>query len=386
MIKILNVDISGKVSVYDDALYESLLKEDKGENKILCLTPFKCYKNKKDIDAKLFCFISEDKAYSTGIIKRLLKASEAFANYVKLGYLINKLNPDILHFQWLPFLEICSIEYYLLKLYKSLLNKDIKIVLTVHNIYPHNLSSSKKKKYRVRFKKTISLIDHFIVHTSNSVHDLEFEFGVRRNLIDVIRHGAFVPKNKPQRSRKYESKIRFLMFGSQSLYKGTDLLLDAIKLLPSNQLNEIEIRIVGHTSEEIAQMIPSDIYNIYWNNDYLSDDDLNQEIANADVLVFPYRNISQSGALLLGLSFLKPIIASDLPSFIETLNGYPKEMFCKAGDADSLKNIIQFYLSSDEKFKKELSQVLQRILKENSWDVSAKDTLMLYHKLSNENK
>lgn len=385
MIKILDIDISGKVSVYDDFLYESILKEDKGKNKILCLTPFKSYRNKEDLDTRLFCFVSEEKAYSIGIIKRLLKALEAFANYIKLGYLINKLNPDILHFQWLPFLEICSIEYYLLKLYKYLY-KDMKIVLTVHNIYPHNSSSSKKKSFQARFKKIMPLIDHFVVHTSNSVDDLEFEFGVRRNLICVIKHGVFVPKNKPQRKRMSDSKLRLLMFGSQSLYKGTDLLLDAIKSLPNNLLNEIEIRIVGHASEEIAQMIPTSSYNIHWRNEYLSDDDLNQEIANADLLVFPYRNISQSGALLLGLSFLKPIIASDLPSFIETLNGYPKEMFCKAGDADSLKNIIQIFLSSDEKFKKELSKVLQRIQEENSWEVSAKDTLMLYHKLSKNNK
>lgn len=385
MIKILNVDITGKASAYDDSLYESLLKENKGENKILCLTPFKSYRNKEDIDTKLFCFVSKEKTYSRGFIRKLLKALEAFANYVKLGYLINKLNPNILHFQWLPFLEICSLEYYLLKLYKYLF-KDMKIVLTVHNIYPHNSSFSQKKAFQIRFKKIIPMINYFIVHTANSVDDLEIEFGVRRHLICVIKHGAFVPKNKPQRKRTSESKIRFLMFGNQSLYKGTDLLLDAIKSLPNNLSNDIEISIVGCTSDEIAEMILASTYNINWRNYLLSDNDLNQEIENADVLVFPYRNISQSGALLLGLSFLKPIIASDLPSFMETLNGYPKEMFCKAGDADSLRNVMQFFLSTDEKFKKELSQVLQRIQKENSWEMSARDTLMLYRKLSKDNK
>lgn len=379
--KILNIDITGKVSVYDDSLYESILAEDKDNNDILCLTPFKSYCSKENNGTKLSCFVPEGKTYSKGVKKRLFKILEAFVNYARTFFIIKKNSPNVLHLQWLPFLEFCSIEYYILRLFK-LIRKNMKIVLTVHNIYPHDLSSCKKIKFQNRFKKIVPLIDGFIVHTNSSIDNLEFEFGIPNNRISVIKHGAFIPHNIPIRKRQLDNRTRFLMFGTQSLYKGTDMLLNAIDSLPNNIVSNIELHIVGLASNDIAKMIQCHHNkNVNWINEYVTDDILYQEIVDSDVLVFPYRNISQSGALLLGLSFQKPIIVSDLPSFTETLKGYNKDMFFKTGDVDDLKRCILSYLSSDENYKDNIALTLKYILNENSWKKSAKDTLSLYQRL-----
>lgn len=89
--KILNIDITGKVSVYDDSLYESILAEDKDNNDILCLTPFKSYCSKENNGTKLSCFVPEGKTYSKGVKKRLFKILEAFVNYARTFFIIKKI-------------------------------------------------------------------------------------------------------------------------------------------------------------------------------------------------------------------------------------------------------------------------------------------------------
>ena len=378
---ILNLDITGKVSVYDNSLYQSILDKDEGRNNIICLTPFKSYYSDSLCKEKLYCFVPEKKSYSKGVKKRFLKVGEALANYIRTESLINKYNIEVLHLQWLPFLEICSIEYYILRLLKSR-HANLKIILTVHNIFPHNFSQRKKESYKHRFIRTSHYIDHFIVHTNQSKEDLKTIFGIDEDSISVIKHGAFVPKTLPHCAREMDYKVRLLIFGLQSSYKGTDLLVDAVNRLPEKQKVNVELRIVGKTSEDIISFIQTHKNErITLRNEFVSDGDLYQEIADADVLVYPYRNISQSGALLLGLSFGKPIIASDLPAFVETLHNYPNEMFFQTGSVDSLARTILYYLSTDSEYKSNLSLILKKLLQENSWKKSSEDTLTLYNQL-----
>lgn len=65
--------------------------------------------------------------------------------------------------------------------------------------------------------------------------------------------------------------------------------------------------------------------NFQWMPYFVAEQKLDYEINESDVIILPYRSISQSGVLLLSLYFKKPIITSDLPSFKETLKGYRDE-------------------------------------------------------------
>lgn len=380
IMKVVSLDISGKVFKYDDALYDALIKECGNDDKVLCLTPYKTVSTLSNLCYRLHCFISQEKASSFSLVKRITKAVEGVSNFIRLGKIIRRFNPNILHLQWLPFLEYCGIEYYFLKWFKRI-NKNLKIILTVHNIYPHNSNGLQKEAYQKRFIKTSVLIDEFIVHTKNSVYELNMEFGVSVENVTVIKHGVFVPKSVPNRSRKLDGKCRLLMFGYQSYYKGTDLLVEAVKNLSVDLQRKVIVKIVGRISEELLSKINDDHENIVWEDTFLSDDELNEEIVNADVLVYPYRRISQSGALLLGLSFGKPIIVSNLPSFAETLDKYPLDMFFKVGDVNALTATIENYLSFDNELKGKLVDILSKIKEDNSWEISAKDTLRLYRRL-----
>ena len=150
-----------------------------------------------------------------------------------------------------------------------------------------------------------------------------------------------------------------VMYGYQNRYKGTDILLEALKLLPFDVLQQTETYILGKTENGLYEKYENDLdrLHIKWINKYVSDDLLYNTIGKADLILLPYRKISQSGVLLLAMSYLKPILTSDLPSFKETLEGYDSSMFFESENPFSLANKIGQYVEGSF----DVSQILKAL-------------------------
>ena len=121
---------------------------------------------------------------------------------------------------------------------------------------------------------------------------------------------------------------------------------------------------------------------ITWKASFLSDEELYQETNAADLIVLPYRAISQSGVLLLSIYFGILIVCSDLPSFKETMQGeeddsLDNDLFFKNEDADSLRGLIVRYI--DGKIDEETVRKRVNHLKSlYSWQSAAKATIKVY--------
>lgn len=310
----------------------------------------------------------------------MIKAMEGVCNYSRLYRHIKRTSPDVLHLQWLPFLEVCNWEkHWLRKVHAHFPN--IKIVLTLHNIYPHNSKAEQQKFYRKRMAEVMPFISQFIVHTQSSKQKAHDEFGIALDKIAVIPHGIFMPEQFPKRERT-DKPLRLLIFGQQSPYKGTDLFVEAIEQLPTSYRQNVDIHIIGSTDRHMTEtyLERAQKIGITWQNTFIEEQQLFQEIQDSDILVYPYRAISQSGALLLGIAFQKPIILSDLPSFQETMGKeYPQELFCKKGDIQSLSQALTRCIDQYEEYKKRVVPVLQTIIEENSWKNAALKTIALYN-------
>ena len=369
--KILLIDPSGKVPLYDQALCNALIYEADIE----FASPYN-KDNEFCNNSKFVClFQIPIKWKNTALIR--LKPVVGLINYIYISFLLLFKHYDVVHFQWLPFLEYIGIEKYFLKLF-HLISPKTKFILTQHNLYPHNSSELKKKKYHERMQNVKAYFSHFIVHTKSSKYEFCEEYDIGYEKVSVVYHGIFEPKNLPDRKSPL-SPVRFLIFGVQSKYKGTDIVVDAIDLLPNMIRKEIHVTIAGKTDgylfnekKDVAKQL-----GIEWINRFISDEELNQLIIDSDVIMLPYRSISQSGVLLLSLSFKKHIIASDLQSFRETLEGYPEECFVNVGSANSLAEAIVKFVEGRVDVDKEL--VANRILIDKySWKSSAKKTNEVY--------
>ena len=374
--KVLVVDPSGKVPRYDDSLCSALYQEGLD---IMLVSPF----NHKEFNSSKYYFKKLFKISNKfhPVILKTYKPIEGVLNYFYIIGIIMRNKFDVIHFQWLPFLEYISIEKWFLWMCK-IVSPSTKFVLTQHNLYPHNSSSSAKKIYKKRMQFVKKKFDHFILHTESSKNLFCKEYGIDDNKVSTIYHGVLSPSQMPIR-RSSTSRKRILMYGIQSHYKGTDILVDAISLLPTHIREQLQVTIAGGTdpvllTEKINIAKQNDIS---WIPRYIEDDELNQMIVDSDVLVLPYRAISQSGVLLQSLPYKKHLLLSDLPSFRETLYGYPEECFFKAGSAEDLASSIISYVKGDVDMNTEMI-ANQKLLDKYSWTMSANKTIELYTQLT----
>lgn len=376
--KVFVIDISGRVTNYDIALYNSLVKciPDNEVKLIMADVP----KTKRDNNIiNLINLIPPRYKCSENTIKRFFKAIEVILNYIYIIFYCKYHHPDIIHFQWLPFLEICSLEMPILQTIR-ILNPNCKMILTIHNVYPHNFNDVKKQKYKQRFLKISKLFNGFIVHTKQSKHEVVDIFNINEKAVRVVHHGIFEPNLNGLSSERTKSKeYRLISYGLQDSYKGTDILLDAISLLPKEFKDKVELSIIGRGNASFISILKEKgkNLNVKWKLYFVDDKTLFQDISDSDAIVLPYRSISQSGVLLLAMYFNKPIICSDLPAFKETLEGYPEELFFKSGDPASLKEIIMQQLSKGVD-KKILLSSLEHLRSKYSWDMAGELTVDAY--------
>ena len=371
--KVILLDISGKVVNYDLALFEALNKESEYIS-IEYYIP----------SHGLLSLIPKKWQSSLNIGKRVVKVVEGLLNYAFTCVKVACSKPDVLHMQWLPFMEFVGWEFTILKRLRWLSPKT-RLVLTIHNVYPHDMDDVRKRSYNERFRKACSLIDAFIVHTKISKEDVIREFGLSAEKVHVCCHGVFEPKGITISSDfRKDGKLHILQFGGQSYYKGTDLLVDAVCKLDEERKKRLETHIVGGISQSfLTELKAKDIDSIItWKAYFLTDEELYQEINAADLIVLPYRNISQSGVLLLSIFFGKLIICSDLPSFKETMQGGEGDglddcLFFKSEEANSLRELLKKYIdgSIDEEA---VRKRIMHLKSQYSWQSAAKATMKVY--------
>lgn len=335
---------------------------------------------------KLISFVPESKMTSVSRIKRILRAIETLINYFYvLVYLLCK-KPDLLHIQWLPFLEILNIEKYILACFK-IVSPKTALFLTVHNIYPHDIGAKRKKSYTERFKKIDSYIDGYMVHLNSSRKELSTAFNIDERKIHIAYHGIYKAEGYEidAKSANKSENFSIIMYGIQKRYKGADILVDAIQLLPEKYQKRISALIMGRTDPGLylEYYEKANKLNIKWVNRYVTDIELYSGISNADLIILPYRSISQSGVLLLALSYHKPILTSDLPSFRETLEGYPSDYFFEANNPQALADVLKRYIDNTVNLKL-ITNVINNLNIKYSWANTAKATLKAYNSVINE--
>lgn len=375
--KIIVLDVTGRNAVqYNPSLCNSLSKYEKN---VTLLSPTLNCTEKHFKYIRLFNLMPKSWARKKTKSKRLLRAFETILNYVYVWiYLIIK-KPDILHFQWLPFLEFSSIEKYILKWYRFTC-RGTRFYFTVHNIYPHNFNDVQKKKYCKRFLQIDSLITGYLVHLRSTEVELQREYKIRKEKIHVAYHGIYKAEIPRIDSKSLlDGRIRLILYGSQSNYKGTDIFIDAIKKIPKSYLNKISVKIIGQTEKQLYNSCISDAHNlgVDWINSFVEDSELYQAIEESDLIILPYRNITQSGVLLLALSYIKPIITSDLQPFKETLEGFTDDCFFETGNPDSLANLIIRYIDGKIDIERQ-KEIIRKLNIKYSWDNTAVSTINAY--------
>jgi len=203
----------------------------------------------------------------------------------------------------------------------------VAIVWTVHNLLSHDSQYPRLEYFYNRF--IARLAKGIVAHTHYAKEEIGRYYRINTAKVSVIPHGHYIhsyPNNISRDEARTKLQISdtdhvFLYFGLIRAYKGIPELIDSF--LKMNR-SDVKLLIVGKPNEqtvadEIRDMAKNspDIRFVF---DYVKDEDVQVYMNASDIVVLPYRDIFTSGVVLLGMSFVKPIIASRKGSIPEVLD------------------------------------------------------------------
>lgn len=299
--------------------------------------------------------------------------------------------PDIIHMIWThPFIISNRSSITFIRLVLFILDVmivkllGIKIVWTVHNKYNHEERHVRLDLLNSRILAKIANI--IKVESQGAKREIQKLYKISNaSKIITIPEGNYID-TYPNTIDPVTSRLSlelsadglvFLYFGQIRPYKGVFELIDAFrnldpsraKLLIAGKPHEVEIgenilkRCKGNESiKTVLEFIPDNDIQIYMNA--------------SDIVVLPYRDILTSGAVILAMSFGKPVIAPAIgciPDVLDNEGGFLYD----PSDEGALLKAMQHALNADlikmGKHNFELAEQLQ-------WDDIAKRTHEIYEK------
>lgn len=211
---------------------------------------------------------------------------------------------DVFHVHWPEFLVRATNPVVGLArrmLFKGLLVRlrmqRIPVVRTLHNVSPHTPGSQAEARLLRGLEDmttlTIRLNDATATDESTSSR--------------TILHGHYVDEfaTYPP-SRIIRGRITYV--GRIEPYKGVLELVDAFATLDDPDLS---LRIVGRPTPDLRSAISSRLEEVEHASallEYVSDEQMVAEITSAELVVLPYREMHNSGILLVALSLARPVL------------------------------------------------------------------------------
>lgn len=137
-----------------------------------------------------------------------------------------------------------------------------------------------------------------------------------------------------------------LCFGDLSRANGFDVALNALRHLPADGFRLlIAGRPMPPYGDELVAATASR-RNVHLVASEIDKQHLGDLLCASDVVVFPYRSVTESSALLHALSYGRGVVATDLPYFREVLSGAPEaSTFAPPDDAPGLARAIERLLA-----------------------------------------
>jgi glycosyltransferase involved in cell wall biosynthesis len=220
-------------------------------------------------------------------------------------------------------------------------------------------------------------------HTVVGKHDVEIHSGMKSKLFNEIginmltlRFNNFLTFSERQRDilqRKIKNKnvfsiplplkdfgpkiimadnysgTRFLFFGNVVKYKGLDVLLKAIDNL-SKRYDNFELTIAGRANDWEAEYgwLVTDRKVLNLQIRYITNEEIPYFFSKAHYLVLPYRDVTQSGPLMIAYNYDIPVIASNLDGFREFIVDGETGFFFDSEDENSLARVLELAILRNE--------------------------------------
>lgn len=149
-----------------------------------------------------------------------------------------------------------------------------------------------------------------------------------------------------------ESKVNLLFFGNIVGNKRLDLLIDAVKSLPSEIQDKLHLNICGKCRMDeqsfIHQIGDCKAISAYFKR--IPDEEIPELFKKSQYLMLPYEDVAQSGPHMIAYNYNLPVIASDISGFEERVEDGKNGFLFHVNDKQALMETITkaVTMSSDD--------------------------------------
>ena len=256
---------------------------------------------------------------------------------------------DIIHFTDTPI--------YLGFFIKSIYNRDTKFIITIHDPNPHPEKGLKLLKYFAMIYLNKQLIrlskskNNIFIH----VHSEKQVIGsYSSSIFSKLPISSLYSEYKKITSVKKNEPLLVLFIGRLEYYKGVDVFIDSVNHYNRNNKhpNKCKFTLAGKGNLESKSYPPVNMNLI---NKFLTNEEFINLIENAHLLVFPYRQATQSGVLNMAISLNKPVVVSNVGALSEYVIDKETGILVEELSSEKLAKIYS-QLENDSIFVEEMSK------------------------------
>ncbi|HLP43072.1 MAG TPA: glycosyltransferase [Fibrobacteria bacterium] len=205
--------------------------------------------------------------------------------------------------------------------------------------YAKHLPPALRPLYHAYEAALVRLARHYVVHTRLHQEALQ---AFTKVPVQVVPHP--VPKVERREATPGSPKV-WGFYGMVAKKKGVDLLLKAYCSLPAGSVPYLRIMGAAAPGEEahlegLKASVPASHRHLVAFTGYVKEEDKPRLFSDVSLMVFPYRWISQSGALAETCMFRIPYLASDVAYFKDFHATFDCGRLFKSEDVASLAEAL----------------------------------------------
>ena len=309
-------------------------------------------------------------------LRSAAKAVEHVTCMRRFHQLMKRARPDVIHFQWAPFPAVDH-------LFVRRLRAIAPVVLTMHD--SNGFLAPTSPLQLIGLRRLLHRCDQVIVHTQHGRQAVLDRFGLSPNRVVTVPHGILGHSGTYKRAvaARRDGVTVLLAFGSIKTYKGLDILIRALGIMPASIRDDLRLIIAGSpgTLGQSLKALASQcgVYDsIEWRFGFIPDEDVHSLIEGSNIVVFPYRAIDASGALMTVLPFGKAIVASNIGLFSELLEDGVTGTLVPPESPEHLANAIVKLLSDPACIQRQGANSAEMAHRVLGWERIARQTLGVY--------
>jgi glycosyltransferase involved in cell wall biosynthesis len=254
----------------------------------------------------------------------------------------------------------CEVEPYFTLVSKCILGSE-KLIWAIHDIVPH-VGVSKISHLFLNFK--INSFKNFQVFSLTQKKFFEEKSGTAgRN----IYYAPLVLKDFGTSTMEPQNdKIRFLFFGIIRQNKGLEYLINAANKLAQSFKGKFIVSIAGKCDDwTYYKKLITDESFFELSIGPVSNEVIPDLFCQSHYLVLPYRDVTQSGPLMIAYNYGIPVIASDLPGFAENIQNGKSGYLFEPENSDSLYDALTLIMVNHSADYQRMKLALESYVQEN---------------------